>query len=554
MEKEIHKLMGHNNYSLVNENNTLLLTLHTIDGDFDIGIPSIIKKNNIELVDIDGVIRPIHSYILLNEDDELKVSFKEFILLILFGNPAITGVLKGRLPAITRVYKISNNRDKNYTRYIVNTIQMFINNIINNTLPLHTTDMNSWSINNRIDIIDSKFEEINDPNKKLKYQVKKADKYFDKGWSSIGMAESTLASKNYLLKKDLRKYAPFCIKHHNPQRNLYQTLGMKGDELPKIRTRSQQDLIDIGIKRTGWTASTVFIDLPLTFEDQILIDKNKWKNRTYSLNKVYTVHGKIFVKEGQKLIYGDVLGISLDEHPVIVDMLGEKLEVDKINIKYIVIEGIAHTVYSIKIKITRKFKEGFKITNLSGNKGICRLIKDLGVIKDPVKGDTSIDVIVSVSSVNKRKNFGQICEAVMSRIIEKDPLIIKDDAEFGIEDMRKLLLYKGYSGDTPEKVDIETPFGKFKAIWGNVFWGCIKSPEDQLWLPGETNKTNSKKLRKAGLKFSSVEIRAISTSSSDTSIETNPIIKDIMGYQQGVNYLQSKLLSLKFLDYKGKCE
>ena len=545
MEKEIRQLMVDKNYSLVEENNTILLTLHTIDGDFVISVPKIIKKNTLEFVDIDGVVRPTHSYILPKEDKEIKLSFKQYILVILFGPPEITGILKGKLPAVTRIYRVSQNRDENYTRYLVNTIQRFINNVINNTLPLYVTDMNSWAINNRIDIIDPKFEEVTNPNKRLDYQVDKADRYFDRGWSAMGMSESTLGSKNYLLKADLRKYAPFAIKHHNPQRNLYQTLGMKGSELPIIRTRSQQELIDRGIERKGWTASTVFIDLPLTFEDQILIDKDKWKNRTYSLNKVYTVYGKIFVKEEQEVEYGDVLGISLDNHPVVVDMLGKKLTIDKINIKHIVIEGVVHNVYSVSVKIERNFKEGFKLTNLSGNKGICRLIKDLGIIKDPVKGDIGIDVIVSVSSVNRRKNFGQICEAVLSRTIEKTPLIIKDDAEFKIKDMRELLLHKGYTGSEPETVDIETPFGKFKAIWGNIFWGCIKSPEDQLWLPGETRKVNSKGLRKAGLKFSTVEIRALSTASSDTEIETNPVIKEIMSWQQGVNYLQSKLSSLK---------
>ena len=628
MKNKIHDKMRGKSYSLTEQNSTLLLTLHTIDGDFTITIPKIIKENNIELVDINGVIRSTHSYIFLKKDKvaakiltqapqekkqtkitfqqqlplqrrkqiiplpirgqqlqrrkqiiplpiqiqptkELKgsseqaktvaegveLSFEDFLLSVLFGDPEITGVLNGKLPAVNRIYRIAEGRDKNYTRYLVNTIQIFINRMINDTLPLYSTSMNAWAINHRVDIIDQEFKKIQDPNKKLDYQVTKADKYFDRGWSAMGLSESTLADKNYLLKKDLRKYAPFGLKHHNPQRNLYQTLGMKGDELPIIRTKSQQKLFDLGIERKGWTVPTVFIDLPLTFEDQIMIDKASWENRTYSLNKVYNIYAKdeskIFVKEGQEIEYGDVLGQSLDDHVVAVDMLGEKLIIDKIVIKNTAIEGALHKIYSINVKVIRNFKEGFKLTNLAGNKGVCRLFENLATIKDPVHGDIKAEAVVSISSVNKRKNFSQICEAVLSRCINKKPFIIKDDAEFGIDSMRKALRERGYTGDTPEKVEVEIPgYGTFNAIWGNVFWGCIKSPEDQLWLPGETLEKNSKGFRKMGLKFSTVEVRALVTSLGVNSKKTNPVIKEIMKWQQGADYIQSKLLSLKHLKKK----
>jgi len=555
MKTKIYSFMNGKRYSLVENNNTLILTLQTADGDFIITIPKILKKNNIELVDINGVIRSTHSYIFIKEDKEVELSFEDFLLSVLFGAPEITGVLNGKLPAVNRIYRISKNRDRNYTRYLVNTIQIFINKMINDTLPLFSTSMNSWAINNRVDIIDPEFDRIKDPNKKLDYQVTKADKYFDRNWSAIGLAESTLADKNYLLKEDLRKYVPFGIKHHNPQRNLYQSLGMKGDELPTIRTKSQQRLFDLGIERKGWNVPTVFVDIPLNFEDQIMIDKDCWKNRTYYQNKVYTIYAKdeskIFVKEGQELEYGDVLGLSLDDHVVAVDMLGEKLIVDKIVTKNTAIEGALHNVYSVNIKVIRNFKEGFKITNLAGNKGICRLFENLATIKDPVYGDIKAEVIVSVTSVNKRKNFSQVCEAILSRCIDKKPFVIKDDAEFDIDKMRRALRKKGYTGDTPEVVKIEIPnLGTFKAIWGNVFWGCIKAPEDQLWLPGETFEKNSKGFRKKGLKFSTVEIRALTTSLGVNSKKTNPVIKEIMKWQQGIDYIQSKLLSLKHLKKK----
>ena len=548
MKTKIHSAMNGKHYSLTENNNTLILTLNTIDGEFVLTIPRPYKENNVKLVDIAGIIRPVHSYLVIKNGKEIKMSFEDYLFAILFDKPELTGVMKGRLSAIARVYRIATGRDKNYTRYLVNTIQLFINKVINETLPLHTTNMNSWAINNRLDILDEKFGEIQNPNKKLDYQADKADKYFDKGWSAMGMAESTLSDKNYLLTEDLRKTVPFGLAHHNPQRNLYQTLGMKGDELPIIQTKTQKELADKGINRTGWAVPTVFLDLPLNFEDQILIDKGEWKERTYSFLKSYTVYGKIFVKEGDEVEYGDVIGISLDNHPVIADMLAERLTIDKIIIKQIAIEGKLHEVFSIKIKVTRNFKEGFKITNLAGNKGIVKLIEDLGIIHDPVIGDIKAEVIVSLTSINKRKNFGQICEAVLSRVID-DPIVLKDSDKFGIDLMRQTLHKKGYVGDRPECVEVTTPFGTFNAIWGYVFWGCIKTPEDQLWLSGETFEVNSKGLRKMGLKFSTVEIRALQTQLGHFNNENiNPVIKEILSWQQGKNHLQSKIQSLKHLN------
>ena len=126
MKNKIHNLMAGKSYSLTEKNNTFIFVLHTIDGDFVITIPKILKENNIELVDINGVIRSTHSYIFIKEDKEVELSFEAFLLSVLFGAPEITGVLKGKLPAVNRIYRISENRDRNYTRYLVNTIQIFI--------------------------------------------------------------------------------------------------------------------------------------------------------------------------------------------------------------------------------------------------------------------------------------------------------------------------------------------------------------------------------------------------------------------------------------------
>jgi len=252
-----------------------------VTSDLVIEIPKSFTKNNVEYVCINEVIRPTCKYGLPTKDGSFSIiTFDKLMELAITEKLSRLGIAKYNISIMDIISQ--NQGDRNFIPTIVRLVQRFINSTVNK-LPIHKTTMNSWAINRRIHFLDPAFENIVDPNDKLKYQLKKADTYFDRGWTLMGLSDSNLSDCNYIFTDDLRKYTPFGIKHHNPQRNLYQTLGMKGDELPAIRTVSQQKLISKGILRRGWIVSTLFLDVPLNFEDQILINRASWSIRHVTL-------------------------------------------------------------------------------------------------------------------------------------------------------------------------------------------------------------------------------------------------------------------------------
>jgi hypothetical protein len=201
--------------------------------------------------------------------------------------------------------------------------------------------------------------------------------------------------------------------------------------------------------------------------------------------------------------------------------------------------GTELPIYNIIIEYRQKFRDGVKLTNVHGNKGIIRLM-DLGYAIDPRNGQKrKIDVIVGAKTVGKRKNYGQIMEAIVNCIIESEnvnnfdvPIILPDNWYMSIENLKETLKNCGFKSNGTW--DCETPYGKLYGVCGNVFWGCIKTPENQIWKKGATTVKDNKNVRKAGLKFSHVEIRALKTRFGDQ----NPIIDEIMTYAQGTENLQ----------------
>ena len=165
---------------------------------------------------------------------------------------------------------------------------------------------------------------------------------------------------------------------------------------------------------------------------------------------------------------------------------------------------------------------------------------DLGCAIDPRSGQKrKIDIIVGAKTVGKRKNYGQVIEAITNCIIESKnmsvPVILPDEWYIPIEELKNTLKECGFRSDGTW--DCETPYGKLYGVCGNVFWGCIKTPENQIWKKGATTAKDNKNIRKAGLKFSHVEIRALKTRFGDQ----NPIIDEIMFYAQGFENLQELL-------------
>jgi hypothetical protein len=506
-----------------------------ISKSLEIPLP-VLDEKGLELLKNGDVIRVVCDYWL--EREQTRLNFHKIIVRILCDNiNAIRPDLDSGGPLIGKIVK---SFAKGQVSYMVSSAQRLINDIVN-VMPLHETDMNSWAMNHRLIIIDPAFMVIGDPNEKLEYQVQKNEKYYDKlGWTAIGLSDGVLADKNYILTTDLRLLTPFS-QYHNPQRNLYSTLGMKGDELPRIRSASMQKLIDQGVSRKGWNLTTAVIDTPLNFEDQILVDK-RLLGYSHKFNKRFVVYGdKILVKKGEEVKTGDPLGYSQDGQKVAMSIRCDRANVIQIKKDVELLNGDPIEVWAIVVRIKRFLRDGSKFSNLHGNKGIARFA-ELGYAVDPRTGELiPIDIMISGTSVKNRKNGGQILEALANNVTPgSDPIVLKDDIVVEKDEISKKLKEVGLPEDGTWM--IRTYDGEYhQAIVGKMFWGVTKDPEDQSWDGDRTELTNNRELRVSGLKFSHVEFKALMTRFG----AGNPIVDEIMSHAQGVEILQDGLRVLR---------
>lgn len=489
-----------------------------------------------------------------------EVSYLDIMCSIICGEP--DGVISQNFVKGTPfLQRVINSFQYGNTATLVYNLQRAINEIVNK-LPLHETSLNSWVMNRRLCIIDPDFDEINDPAEKLEYQVEKNRQYFHKGWTSIGMSDGSLADKNYILTTDIRKLTPFSLAHNNPGRNLYSTLGMKGDELPAIRSESMQKLMEQGVTRKGWNFTTLFVDVPEVFEDQILVDKSH-ADKYVEYTRRYQCFGQVVVKKGDRLKRGEILSIAKDGEEKKFDLDAPHAKVHKVSKGITNVGGTETEVHNIIVTYRRYFKDGTKFTNLHGNKGVIKM-KDLGYANNPATGHrVKIDVVSASTSIKKRKNFGQIIEAIksnthtrphegaaatrekMNRLrgikpkYDQRALVFNDHYQCTNQDLERELEANGFPKDGTWKCD--THFGELKGVVGKVFWGVIAQPEGSLWNRGATTKKNGRELRTAGLKFSTVEFRALTTRFGND----NPILDEIMSYAQGTEDLHEKINILK---------
>jgi hypothetical protein len=413
-------------------------------------------------------------------------------------------------------------------------LQRLINNIVNE-LPICGTPMQTWAMNNRVMFIDPNFEAM-PPKDVLKYQHKKNLALFP--WTSLGLSDSSMV-KNYMLKKDLRNYSPFCKKHHNPMRNLYQPLGMKGPERPLVMTRSAKTLEERGVARGGWNWMTCFMDLPLNFEDQIMIHQ-KHQDKVASSTKKFIAFGNVLVKKGADVSKGEILSIEPGSRALSFTSNCESAQVIDILKEDMPIDGKKHEVKVIIIEIKRSFKEGFKFTNVHGNKGIA-VFCETGVVLDPIRNrEVDIDIIVGAKTIGNRRNFGQVFEALCTMINGPDKHLIINDDFFCDMNVLKARLEKAGTG--PEGTcEIVTKYGKFNTICGWVFWGLLKEPEEALWERKDVTRIDNIGVRKAGNKISHIEFRGLITTFGPKSA----ITKEILSYQEGQDIVEQFLLVLK---------
>ncbi|MEA3296171.1 MAG: hypothetical protein U9Q27_03485 [Patescibacteria group bacterium] len=516
------------------EKHTLWLTFLNKNEAYTVTIPMPFIEKGILLISQNEVERALCTYFF--EETQRKVDYLSAIYHIICDNPR--GLVSNRLirksPFIQQIiYSFGNGNSS----IIIYNLQRAINEVANR-MPLHETSLNSWVMNHRLLIIDPQFDFLRNPKDLLQYQIDKATKYFDLNWTSLGLSDGSLANKNYILTTDIRYLTPFGLKYHNPGRNLYSTLQMCGEELPLVRSESMQKLMNQGINRTGWNWFTVFADIPDNFEDQIMVDESHI-GIPLEYKKRIQCFGKLLIKEGESLKYGQKIGILHDKEASYFKTIADKAIVKKITETVTNIGNNPTKVFNIIIKYTRKLKEGFKITNTHGNKGVIRFTK-LGYAINPKTGNKQkIDVIVSAKSIKKRKNYGQIFEALLNNINDGIEVVLPDNFNQSMSEIYVGLEKHGFRRDGTW--DCNTYAGKFKSICGLVFWGVIKTVENSLWNKDITIKKNNKGLRTSGLKFSTVEIRALETRFGPN----NPIIEEILSYGQGTENLHEQLSVMK---------
>lgn len=502
-----------------------------------LSIPTPFIRRGVYLLKIGSVERVISKYYNRLEDKELD--YADIVYNTLLGDitPYLTSKnYRGVINSIKHI-RFTNERG-NFLRGVHN-IQRILNGIINQ-LPLYSTDMNAYITNNRLTIIDDAFDAITNPADKHEYQVEKNKKFFSRGWSSLGLADGVLADNNYILAVDLRKSVPFGLTSHNPGRNLYSTLNMRGDETPLVMSQTMKDLQNMGITRTGWNLFTVFVDIPDVYEDQLMVDISH-KDKYIDYPRKIRVFGEIQVSIGDTIYKGDTISFNEDGELKRLNIPCDSAFVDDITTEEMVIGGESYMASIVHLTCRRFLKDGAKLTNMAANKGVIRL-RDLGYAIDPSTGrKRKIDVIVSGKAVLKRKNYTQILEAVLNTANEEKEIVIPDDIGTSENKLVKALEHLGHRSDGTWKC--HTYAGEFDCVCGTVFWGVTHDADDTLWDHHQTWKEDGSGLRRAGLKLSTIEFRAIQTRfGKDSAIE-----KEILSYAQGGDELEEHL---KILDSK----
>ncbi len=506
----------------------IFLDLRTEDENGTLIIRKVRKNQYGNYVIGDRNDRAVCPFMLVMDGTPQHVSYEKMILAMLSLNMEDLFPGQGKKNQIDKIlWAFTQKRG----RLAMSQCQRFLGQKLFNALPLSGTPMQDWAMNHRLMIFDPIFDTLN-PSDKLEYQKRKNELLHP--WSSIGLSDGAAATRNYMLQRDLRTITAFGTNHHNPIRNLYSTLGMKGEESPLVISESAGRLEDQGIKRGGWNWMTVFLDLPLNFEDQILVSR-RHAGKTVTYERTFIVFGTEAVAVGDNILKGRVIGVNEDESPVIFDCDCDHAEVIEVKDSEVPFDGQDQPVRTVTLRVVYTFKEGFKVTNQHGNKGIV-ILEDLGTVHDPVRGEIPIDVIVSARSVQKRKNFGQILEALATLVNGNEKkMIVSDDLKLSTEEVEKSLVRAGYPKEGTCKAS--TPWGDFDSICGWVHWGVTKTPEEQLWERKDVLVTNQRGLRTRGNKVSTIELKAMTTLFGPGS----KVVKEILSYRQGQEEVREQL-------------
>jgi hypothetical protein len=510
---------------------SIKFTIFNKDTSSILTIPTPFMRDGIQLLRIGSVERPTCVYYKRKEDKCLD--YMDMISESLFNDMSsqISSVsYRGQINSIKHIRFA--HRKGSFQRGVHN-VQRVVNELVN-LLPVYTTNMNGWVVNRRISIIDDDFDTINNPADKHSYQVAKNEEFFDRGWSSLGLSDGSLASDNYMLSVDLRSLTPFGFYHHNPQRNLYSTLGMRGDETPLVMSETMAKLKEENLFRTGWNLFTVFVDIPDVYEDQLMVDISH-QDKYVDYSKKVHIYGDVLVSENDTIHTEDVVAVDKNEKLVRFSIPCDSAFVESITKEETIIDGEIYEASVLNLQCRRFLKDGAKLTNLAANKGIIRM-KDLGYAIDPSTGkERKIDVIVSSKAVLKRQNYTQVVEAILNTVNKDNEIVLKDGVSTSEESLSKSLVQSGYNADGTWKC--KTYVGDFDCVCGTVFWGLTHDADDTIWEDRNTIKEDTYGLRRSGLKFSTIEFRALQTRFGKDS----PIEKEVLSYSQGGDNVEELL-------------
>jgi len=509
---------------------TLRLVLRTKDEKGSLVIPKSRKDEHGNQIIGDQNHRTLCPFMVIVDGAPRHKSYSQMIAFMLGSNLEQLFPEQGKR---SHLDKILYGFLKGNGRLATSLCQRFLNQNLFNMLPLSGTPLQDYAMNRRLMIFDPIFATLN-PEDKLAYQTRKNELLHP--WGSIGLSDGAAATNNYILQDDLRRYTAFGSAHHNPLRNLYSTLGMKGEQTPLVISKSAERLEKRGIVRSGWNLLTAFIDLPLNFEDQLLVSR-RLAGKQVSYQRSFVIFGCETVEVGDTIVKGRILGQNEDDSYVTFDVDCDHAKVVAMRDSTVPFDGSDMPVRIVILEVFFSFKEGFKLTNQHGNKGIV-ILEDLGTMHDPVRGDIPIDIIVSASSVQRRKNYGQILEALTTLISGPEKkTIVSDDVVVDLPAVENTLERAGYSrnGTCPTS----TPWGNFDAVCGWVHWGVTKTPEEQLWSEKDTWSENQRGMRTKGNKLSVVEMKALTTLLGPGSHTVNEILSYKQGTAETVEYLRT---------------
>lgn len=518
--------------NLVEQDQNLLITLTHPTASQTLSIPIPHRDTRGNWVLGVEVIRSVGTWFLPDRQKEL--SFWELMLFLLIDRietyfPGCPGVGKR-----SQLEKMMLSFEFEKAPSVVRNTQRLINDIVNR-LPISGTPLQTWAMNNRVVFIDPTFDTL-PPNKLLQYQAEKAKAMFP--WTFLGLSDSTMV-KNYMLKADLRKLTPFGIKHHNPMRNLYQPLGMEGPELPAVTTKSALALEKRGIVRGGYNWLTAFMDLPLTFEDQIIISA-KHQSKVNTTCRCFLAFGDVKVSLGDLISDGAVLSEEPGHRALVFYLKSELATVVGLEKRTLVIDGVKKAATVIRVELKRSFKDGFKFTNLHGNKGVAVFADTGAMYHQAQQRYIDIDVIVGAKSVGSRKNYGQVFEALTTLITGPNKrTVLSDEAFCGIDNVKAALKKEGLDEDGVS--EIKTRWGTFKTLCGWVFWGIIREPEDSVWTRRDVSQVDQLGLRGAGNKISHIELRGLTTLFGPGS----KVVQEVLSHQEGTDIAAELIKVLK---------